>query len=76
MKTLLRQVSTGLFFGGPSCWCRDANAGRNFKSIDRALSFIRDFHLQDVEIVFAFNDSAEVKPAPLEKVAVGFTEER
>ena len=76
MKTLLRQVSTGLFFSGPSCWCREVTSGRNFKSIDRALSFIRDFHLQDVEIVFAFDDSSDVTPALLDKVSVRFNEER
>ena len=75
MKTLLRQVSTGLFFSGPSCWCSEVTAGRNFKSIDRALTFIRDFHLHDVEIVFAFNDTNEVTPASLEKVSMKFSEE-
>lgn len=75
MKTLLRRISNGLFFEGPDKWTDNAAEGMNFRSIDRALNFINTYHLQDVELAFAFDDSETVTRAPLEKIAVPFTED-
>lgn len=75
MKTLLRKVSTGLYFQGPDRWTADPAEAHNFKLIDRALQFIEKWHLQDVEIAFAFRDSASVTRVPLERIALRYSEE-
>ena len=75
MKTLLRRISNGLFFEGPDKWTDNAAQGLNFRSIDRALGFINTYKLQDVELAFTFDDSETVTCAPLEKIAVPFSED-
>ena len=75
MKTLLRRVSNGLFFQGPDRWTDNAAEGLNFKSIDRALDFIKSYQLQDIELAFAFDDSETVTRAPVEKINLRFSED-
>jgi hypothetical protein len=73
MKTLLRKVSTGLYFQGPDQWTSNPAQAHNFKMIDRALQFIHRWKLQDVELAFAF-DVGNVKRVPMEKIAVKYSE--
>jgi hypothetical protein len=75
MKTLLRNVTNGLFFQGPDRWTNNAAQGLNFKSIDRALEFIKNYKLQGIELAFAFDDSETVTRAPVEKINIGFSDE-
>jgi hypothetical protein len=75
MKTLLRKISSGLYFQGPDRWTGDPAEAFNFKSIDRALSFIRTWHLQEVELAFAFRDQPEIKRVPPERIEVKYFEE-
>jgi hypothetical protein len=74
MKTLLRQVSTGLYFQGPDQWTTNPRKAHNFKMIDRALDFIQRWKIQDVELAFAFEDRSSVKRVPVEKLAIPFLE--
>jgi len=74
MKTLLRKISNGLYFQGPDRWTGDPAEAFNFKSIDRALSFIRTWHLQEVELAFAFRER-EIKRVPPERIEVNYCEE-
>ena len=74
MRTLLRQVSSGLFFQGPDHWTNNPDAGLNFKSIDRALEFVRTYKLEGVEVAFAFRNSNAVTTASVEKLALKFAE--
>ena len=74
MKTLLRKTSTAVYFQGPDLWTANPNEAFNFKSIDRALDFMSKWRLNDVELVFAFDDEAEVKGVRPEKLKVGFVE--
>jgi len=74
MKTLLRKVSTGLYFQGPDQWTNNPAQAHNFKMIDRALQFIHRWKLQDVELAFAFENVGHVKRVPLEKIAVKYSE--
>jgi hypothetical protein len=74
MKTLLRKVSTGLYFRGPDQWTSNPAEAHNFKMIDRALQFIQRWKLQDVELAFAFEDVGQVKRVPIEKIAMKYTE--
>jgi hypothetical protein len=75
MKTLLRKISSGLYFQGPDRWTGDPAEAFNFKSIDRALSFIRTWHLDEVELAFAFRDRPEIKRVPPERIEVNYCEE-
>ncbi|MGA2863227.1 MAG: hypothetical protein ABSF95_01940 [Verrucomicrobiota bacterium] len=75
MRTLLRKRSSGLYFQGPDRWTSDPAGALNFKSIDRALNFIRTWQLQEVELAFAFNDRLEIKGVPPERVALKYCEE-
>ncbi len=75
MRTLLRKISSGLYFQGPDRWTVDPAEAFNFKSIDRALSFIRTWHLEEVELAFAFRDGPEIKRVPPERIEVKYCEE-
>jgi len=72
MRTLLRKASTGLYFQGPDHWTINPAEGLNFKSIDRALEFVKTFKLEGVEVAFAFENSSTITTAPVEKLAVKY----
>ena len=73
MRTLLRKVSTGTYFGGPDRWTTDPNSAVDFKMIDRALDFIDRWGLEDVEVAFAFRKGG-VKLVPIERIRVLFSQ--
>ncbi len=74
MKTLLRKTSDGLFFEGPDKWTSDPAQALNFKLIDRALEFVKQWNLKDVELAFAFDDLSEVTRVPLDKISVNYSQ--
>ena len=75
MRTLLRRISTGLFFQGPDKWTENPAEARNFKSIDRALQFVEAWSLQEVELAFSFDDTNQVTRVPLERIASHYSED-
>jgi hypothetical protein len=72
MKTLLRKIPTGQYFQGPDRWTNNPSEGFNFKSIDRALDFIRTWGMTDVELAFAFSQPASVTRVPLNRIACDY----
>jgi hypothetical protein len=74
MRTLLRNTATGLYFEGPDKWTSDPARARDFKMIDRALSFIETWRLRDMELAFAFRDYKHVTGVPLDKIALRYSE--
>ncbi len=74
MRTLLRNTVTGLYFQGPDQWTSDPTVARDFKLIDRALSFIETWKLQNMELAFAFRKFNEVTRVPPQKVALKYSE--
>jgi hypothetical protein len=74
MRTLLRNRITGLYFQGPDQWTSDPVAALDFKMIDRAVEFIENFRLRDMELAFAFRDYEQVTGVPVEKIAVKYSE--
>lgn len=74
MRTLLRKVSTGLYFQGPDQWTNKPAEAHNFKMIDRALQFVDQWKLQDMELAFAFSDEEEVTRVPLDKMQLRYSE--
>lgn len=69
MKTILKDLSTGLFFKGPDEWTENPAEARDFKLIDRALEFIREFRLQETRVVFSFRDHQEIVTVPRERLS-------
>jgi hypothetical protein len=74
MKTLLRNKATGLYFQGPDKWTSDPAQARDFKMIDRAITFIETWSLRDMELAFAFRDYNDVTGVPIEKMALKFSQ--
>lgn len=74
MKTLLRRISTGLYFQGPDQWTSDPGQAHNFKLIDRAIEFVDHWQLNDIELAFAFDDPGEVTTVPLDKMELRYSE--
>ncbi len=73
MRTLLRNVSTGLYFQGPDKWTRNPAEALDFKLIDRAVRLIESLRLQGVELAFAFDGQEQVTGVPLERLCVGYS---
>jgi len=74
MRTLLRKVSSGLYFQGPGKWTANPAEAKNFKMIDNALDFIRQWELKDVELAFAFKGLKKVTRVSTERVEVDYSE--
>lgn len=74
MRTLLRQVATGLYYQGPDQWTTNPERAHNFKMIDRALQFAQQWKLRDVELAFAFSGARRVRRVPLERIALQYSE--
>ncbi len=74
MKTLLRRVSSGLYYQGPDQWTSNPARAHNFRMIDRALDFVKQWHLNDIELAFAFDNHKEVTRVPLEKMELRYAE--
>lgn len=74
MRTLLRRVSTGLYFQAPDQWTSNAAQAHNFKMIDRAVEFVDRWHLRDIELAFAFDDFEEVTTVSLDKMELRYSE--
>jgi hypothetical protein len=74
MRTLLRNTATGLYFQGPDQWTTDPAQARDFKLIDRALEFVENWRLQNMELAFAFRGVKKVTGVPTEKIALRYSE--
>ena len=74
MRTLLRKISTGLYFKGPDQWTTDPTQAHNFKMIDHAIRFVQHWQLQDMELAFAFEDR-RVRRVPIDKIATPYMED-
>ena len=74
MRTLLRKVSTGVYFQGPDQWTRNPAQAHNFKLIDHALDFVKQWRLMDVELAFAFDEDEDVTRVPLDKMELRYSE--
>ena len=74
MRTLLRRMSTGLYFQGPDRWTKNPAEAHNFKMIDLALDFVEKWHLRDMELAFAFDDAEDVTRVPIEKIELRYSQ--
>ena len=74
MRTLLRKFSTGVYFQGPDQWTHNPAQAHNFKLIDHALDFVKQWRLLDVELAFAFDEDDDVTRVPLDKMELRYSE--
>ena len=74
MRTILRKVTDGLYFQGPGKWTSNPAEAMDFKLIDRALEFIKNWNLKGVELVFAFKGAKKITRVPPEKVQTQYQE--
>ena len=75
MRTLLRKVTSGLFFQGPDKWTNNPAEALNFKTIDRAIEFVQTWNLKEMELAFAFNDFSSVTRVPIDKAETKYSED-
>ena len=68
MRTLLRNVSTGLYFQGPDKWTSNPSEALDFRMIDRALKLIQSLGLEGVELAFAFRGQEPVRGVAVDKI--------
>jgi hypothetical protein len=74
MRTLLRNITTGLYFQGPDKWTSDPAEALDFKMIDRALNFVETWSLKDMELAFAFRGARHVTAVAPEKIALRYSQ--
>jgi hypothetical protein len=72
MRTLLRKTPAALYFQGPDKWTNNPNEALNFNSIDRALRFIEQWHLKDVELAFSFGDEETVTAVDVDRLKLKY----
>lgn len=72
MRTLLRKIPAALYFQGPDKWTNNPAEALNFNSIDRALRFVEQWQLKDVELAFAFGDEETVTAVDVDRLKVKF----
>jgi hypothetical protein len=70
MRILLQHTGNGMYCQGPDRWTDDPERAVDFRFIDRALHYIEDWNLDEVEFAFAFGELEEVTHVPLERVAL------
>jgi len=67
MRILLQQFRTKLYFCRPEVWSAHPDAAFDFGHSRKALEFVREHQLSDVQLVVRFEDPRwdEVLPMPL-----------
>lgn len=70
MRTLLRDTANGLYLQGPDKWTDDPLSAFDFKFMDRALRYVETWHLDKVELAFAFDEPAQAAAVTLGMAAL------
>ena len=60
MRTLLRNKQSGAYFRGLDRWTDDPEEAYDFRFVQRAAQYIETWHLDNVELVFAFSDPVSI----------------
>jgi len=67
MKTLLRDSQSGVYYQGIANWTSNPHEAFDFHMAERAVRFVRDAGLEQVEVVFAFDDPQYNVPIPIDE---------
>jgi hypothetical protein len=74
MKILIRHKQSGLFAQGPDKWTDDPERAVDFRFLDRAITYVQIWRLQEAEVAFVYeNDLSQVIPISMEKAALRCT---
>jgi hypothetical protein len=65
MRVILQHVQSALYLKSPGVWTREVGEALDFSSSHRALKFLRQNHLEGVQVLVAF-----IEPAYVETVAL------
>ena len=65
MRVLLRDARTGLYFQEPEHWTGEAEKAQTFKHSADAMNLARQEHVQQAEVILAFEESAYSVTLPL-----------
>lgn len=71
MQIVLQDVKTSLYFKSPGVWTRDVAEALDFSSSQRALKFVRQHGLENVQVLVAFVEPAYVETVALQIPASG-----
>ena len=66
MRTLLRDIQTGLYFRGRGKWTPNPAMALNFKLVNRAIKHAEKTGLRRVELVVASADGPHLTALPVE----------
>jgi hypothetical protein len=72
MKTLLRHTASGLFFQSSNTWTDNVEQAYDFRFIDRALHYVKEWGLDQVELAFVFDEPQSVTIVSLERTELQY----
>ena len=67
MRTLLRNIPSGLYFQGPDKWTSHPGQAFDFRTVARALKFVRKTGLEEMEVAFAVENPG-ITAVPVEQL--------
>ncbi len=70
-RTLLRNVPTGLYVVSAEAWTGNADEALDFKTMSRAIGFVEQAGLRQMELAFESSDPSRRTEVPLEILSWG-----
>ena len=71
MRTLLRNIPTGLYVQSTERWTGNPNEALDFKTMSQAIRFVEKQGLRQMEFAFVSHDLCRFTEAPLELLRWG-----
>ncbi len=71
MKTLLRNVPTGLYVQSPESWTGNPDEALDFKTMGEAIRFVEQAGLRKMELAFVSPQLCRLTEVPLESLRWG-----
>jgi len=71
MRTLLRNVPTGLYVQSAEAWTGNPDEAFDFKTMNQAIRFVEQTGLRKMELAFESPELSRLTKVPLEMVAWG-----
>jgi hypothetical protein len=71
MRTLLRNVPTGLYVQSAGAWTGSSHEALDFKTMSRAIGFVEQAGLRKMELAFESSDLSRLTEVPLDKLSWG-----
>ena len=65
MRVLLRNLRTGLYFREPESWTPESDQAQNFKHSAEAMDLARTQHVEQAEVILAFEEPCFTVALPL-----------